>query len=122
MFDRSGWLLIAFYSPATARSAPPHSRRQEQPTALRRPQAVSGPLCQRVSEKKNTNHHRHASSHDQESHNGFRPADPWGRCPWKLTELPNCQGPPLDEHSKEILRETEGEATRLADYWIDTEH
>lgn len=37
-----------------------------------------------------------------------------------MPEKPN--GPLLDEHAKQILIWTEDEATRMGDYWIDTEH
>lgn len=47
----------------------------------------------------------------------------WGGRPYKFAALPDRpDGPPLDKHSKMILAWTEMEATRMRDYWIDTEH
>lgn len=42
--------------------------------------------------------------------------------PAKSTDLKLKDGPPLNEESKQILRETAAEATGMEDFWIDTEH
>jgi hypothetical protein len=43
--------------------------------------------------------------------------------PWKYAELPpRTRVPELDREVKQIIAWTGAEATRLGDYWIDTEH
>lgn|SRR5262249_7247693 len=44
-------------------------------------------------------------------------------CPWKSASLPKPEEEPaLDDPCKMILAWTAAEATRIGDYWIDTEH
>jgi ATP-dependent Clp protease ATP-binding subunit ClpC len=43
-------------------------------------------------------------------------------CPYKFAKIPKVNGPPLDQHARQILMWTEDEATRMGDYWIDNEH
>jgi ClpA/ClpB-like protein len=44
-------------------------------------------------------------------------------CPWKFPELPKPKREPaLDHECRQILAWTAAEATRVGDFWIDTEH
>src|SRR5262245_12526387 len=45
-------------------------------------------------------------------------------CPRKFSQIPKPvgDGPPLEDYSKQVLAWTATEATRMRDYWIDTEH
>ena len=44
-------------------------------------------------------------------------------CPCKFGKLPEVPSEPaLDRHARQIVMWTENEATRMGDYWIDTEH